>query len=744
MTEILLPIDGMTCASCSRGVERAVNKLDGVEEVNVSIATNHARVVFDENKLRVADIKLAVAKAGFTPLNIENKHDGEAERTRTRKRIEEIKRKFIIAVVFAVPLVYLAMGHMLGAPIPSFLSPDEHMLNFALAQLILTLPILYAGRSFFLVGVKSALHKSPNMDTLVATGSAAAFIYSVYSVIRISVGMQVDAHELYFESVGMIITFVLLGRMLESRSKSKTSEAVYRLMELSPKTAVLEKDGVEVTVSADEIEKDDIIIVKPGSVIAVDGIVASGYTSVDESMLTGESIPVEKQSGDTVYSGTVNKNGSVKVKASGNSENTTLSRIIRLMEEAQNTKAPIARLADVISGWFVPIVVSIAVISSLLWLIAGEGASFALTVFVSVLVVACPCALGLATPTAIMAGTGKGAENGILIKSGQALETSHKLNTVVFDKTGTITQGKPQVTDVITLNGATKDEVIYFAASAEKGSEHPLGEAVLNYANSKNIFLRSPKSFNALPGKGIEAVVDEDKILFGNLRLMEERGCNAKDIVSDIEKLSSEGKTTVCLSVNGIAKGIIAVADPVRDESSEVVKELQSLGLDVIMLTGDNEKTAEAIAEKVGIEHVYASVLPDGKAEVVSKLRDEGKIVAMVGDGINDAPALVSADVGIAVSGGTDIAMDSADIVLMRDDLHLISQSIKLSKKTMRVIKQNLFWAFAYNSLGIPIAAGLLYLFGGGLLNPMFAAAAMSISSVCVVTNSLRLRHFSL
>lgn len=744
MTEILLPIDGMTCAACSRGVERALNKLDGVEEVNVSIATNHARVVFDENKLRIADIKLAVAKAGFTPLNIEKKHDAEAERSRAKKRTDEIKRKFIIAVIFAVPLVYLAMGHMFGAPIPSFLSPDEHMLNFALAQLILTLPILYAGRSFFAVGVKSALHKSPNMDTLVATGATAAFLYSIYSVVRIASGVQVNAHELYFESIGMIITFVLLGRMLESRSKSKTSEAVYRLMELAPKTAVLEKDSVEVTISADEIAKDDIIIVKPGSVIAVDGIVTSGYTSVDESMLTGESIPVEKQIGDTVYSGTLNKNGSVKVKATGDSENTTLSRIIRLMEEAQNTKAPIARLADIISGWFVPIVVSIALISSLIWLIAGEGASFALTVFVSVLVVACPCALGLATPTAIMAGTGKGAENGILIKSGQSLETAHKLNAVVFDKTGTITQGNPQVTDVVTLNGASDDEVIYYGASAEKGSEHPLGEAILNYANNKNISVRSPESFEAIPGKGLEAVVDGNKILFGNPRLMEENGCNINDAISDVEKLSSEGKTPVCLSVNGILKGIIAIADPVREESAEVVKELQNLGLDVIMLTGDNEKTAEAIAKKVGIDHVYASVLPDGKAEVVSKLRNDGKIVAMVGDGINDAPALVSADVGIAVSSGTDIAMDSADIVLMRDDLHLISQSIKLSRKTIRVIKQNLFWAFAYNTLGIPIAAGLLYLFGGGLLNPMFAAAAMSISSVCVVTNSLRLRRFSL
>lgn len=744
MKEILLSIDGMVCAACSRGVERALNKLDGVKEANVSIATNQARVVFDENILRVADIKLAVAKAGFTPLNTENKRDVQAERKRASDRTKEAKHKFIIAAVFAAPLIYIAMGHMLGLPIPVFLDPDKYPLNFAIAQLILTLPVLYAGRSFFAVGFKTLIHKSPNMDTLVSIGSTAAFIYSVYSIFRIASGAQVNPHEIYFESVGMIITFVLLGRMLESRSKSKTSEAIYRMMELAPKTAVLEKDGVEVTISADEIIKDDIISVKPGAVIAVDGIVIDGYTSVDESMLTGESIPVEKQSGDAVYSGTVNKNGAVKIKASGSSNETTLSRIITLMEQAQNSKAPIARLADIISGWFVPIVVGIAVISSLAWLISGESGAFSLSVFVSVLVVACPCALGLATPTAVMAGTGKGAEYGILIKSGLALETAHKIDTIVFDKTGTLTEGNPRVADVISFNSSIEDDIIHLAASAEKGSEHPLGEAVLNLAAEKNIIPDSVSDFEALPGMGIKAELNGSKILLGNTKLMKDNNVDISTAVPDFERLSEEGKTAVFISENDILKGIIAIADPIRSESAEAVCELQKLNCEVIMLTGDNERTASAIAERVGINRVFAGVMPDGKEEVIRSLQNEGKTVAMVGDGINDAPALVSADVGIAVGSGTDIALDSADIVLMRNDLHLIARSIKLSKKTMRTIKQNLFWAFAYNTIGIPIAAGVLHLFGGGMLDPMFAAAAMSLSSVCVVSNSLRLKYLKL
>lgn len=507
---------------------------------------------------------------------------------------------------------------------------------------------------------------------------------------------------------------------------------------------MLVKDGVEVAISADEIIKDDIISVKPGSAIAVDGVVIDGYTSVDESMLTGESIPVEKQAGDTVYSGTFNKSGAVKIKALGGSNETTLSRIIALMEQAQNSKAPIARLADIISGWFVPIVVGIAVISSLVWLISGESGAFALSVFVSVLVVACPCALGLATPTAIMAGTGKGAEYGILIKSGLALETAHKIDTVVFDKTGTLTEGKPKVTDVIPFNGFSENDIIYCAASAEKGSEHPLGEAILKFTADKNIIPDSINKFEALPGRGIIAELNEAKVLLGNIKLMQENDIDISKSISDFERLSEEGKTAVFISKNGMLKGIIAIADPIRSESAEAVKQLQKLNCEVIMLTGDNKRTASAIAERVGINRVFAGVMPDGKEEVISSLKKEGRTAAMVGDGINDAPALISADVGIAVGGGTDIALDSADIVLMRDDLHLIARSIKLSKKTMRTIKQNLFWAFAYNSIGIPIAAGVLHLFGGGMLDPMFAAAAMSLSSVCVVTNSLRLKLLKL
>ena len=547
---------------------------------------------------------------------------------------------------------------------------------------------------------------------------------------------------LYFESAGIIITFILLGRMLESRSKSKTSEAIYRLMELAPKTAILVRDGVEVTVAAEEVELGDTVIVKPGMHIPVDGTVMNGYTSVDESMLTGESIPVEKQEGDFVYSGTVNKNGSIRIRTDQKSGDTALSQIVRMIEQAQNSKAPIARLADVISGWFVPAVVVIAIVAAAAWLIAGKGVAFALTVFVAVLVIACPCALGLATPTAIMAGTGKGAENGILIKSGVALETAHKLTTVVFDKTGTITNGKPKVIDLIPAPGFEREKLLRIAASAEKGSEHPLGDAIVAYAAEQGITLLDAQQFEALPGRGISAVVEGEAILLGNEALMAESGIDVKPCLAQAKLFAQEGKTPMLAACGGRVAGVIAVADTVKKNSIDAVGQLRDMGVQVVMLTGDHEATAQAIAKQVGISEVFANVLPSEKADVIEQLQKKGKTVAMVGDGINDAPALTMAEIGIAVGSGTDVAIESADIVLMRDDLSLVAQAIALSRRTLRIIQENLFWAFAYNTLGIPVAAGVLYLFGGPLMNPMLAAGAMSLSSVCVVLNSLRLRRW--
>ena len=575
-----------------------------------------------------------------------------------------------------------------------------------------------------------------------AIGSAAAFLYSVYSVVMVWRGKIGAVHELYFESAGIIITFILLGRMLESRSKSKTSEAIYRLMELAPKTAILVRDGVEVTVAAEEVELGDTVIVKPGMHIPVDGTVMNGYTSVDESMLTGESIPVEKQEGDFVYSGTVNKNGSIRIRTDQKSGDTALSQIVRMIEQAQNSKAPIARLADVISGWFVPAVVVIAIVAAAAWLIAGKGVAFALTVFVAVLVIACPCALGLATPTAIMAGTGKGAENGILIKSGVALETAHKLTTVVFDKTGTITNGKPKVIDLIPAPGFEREKLLRIAASAEKGSEHPLGDAIVAYAAEQGITLLDAQQFEALPGRGISAVVEGEAILLGNEALMAESGIDVKPCLAQAKLFAQEGKTPMLAACGGRVAGVIAVADTVKKNSIDAVGQLRDMGVQVVMLTGDHEATAQAIAKQVGISEVFANVLPSEKADVIEQLQKKGKTVAMVGDGINDAPALTMAEIGIAIGSGTDVAIESADIVLMRDDLSLVAQAIALSRRTLRIIQENLFWAFAYNTLGIPVAAGVLYLFGGPLMNPMLAAGAMSLSSVCVVLNSLRLRRW--
>nr|WP_330389934.1 copper-translocating P-type ATPase [Tepidibacter formicigenes] len=631
---------------------------------------------------------------------------------------------------------------MIGLILPGFLNPDINPLNFALAQLILITPVLVAGNKFFSIGFKSLFKGSPNMDSLIAIGSTAAYLYGVFAVYQIFKGNLHYVHQLYFESAGGILTFITLGKYLEAVSKGKTSDAIKKLMGLQPKTAIIVKDGKEEVISIDEVEVGDILIVKPGEKIPVDGEVIEGITSVDESMLTGESIPVEKVQGSKVVGASINRNGTIKYRATKVGKDTALAQIIKLVEDAQGSKAPIAKLADVISGYFVPIVISLAVISSILWFVSGESAAFSLTIFISVLVIACPCALGLATPTAIMVGTGKGAEYGVLIKSGEALETSHKIETIVFDKTGTITEGKPKVTDIITTNNIKENYILQIAASAEKGSEHPLGDAIVRKAEEKGLTLTNLEYFNAIPGHGIEVKIEEKEVLLGNKKLMNDRHVDLKNLEDISNKLAGEGKTPMFVSINNSIAGIIAVADTVKENSKKAIEKLHEMGIEVAMITGDNKRTANAIAKQVGIDVVLAEVLPEDKANEVKKLQEKGKRVAMVGDGINDAPALAQADIGIAIGSGTDVAMESADVVLMKSDLLDVPTAIQLSKSTVKNIKQNLFWAFAYNIVGIPVAMGILYIFKGPLLNPMIAAGAMSLSSVSVLTNALRLRNF--
>ena len=635
-------------------------------------------------------------------------------------------------------------------PVPNIISPETNIINYALIQIVLVVPIMLVGYKFYINGFKSLFHGSPNMDTLVAIGTSSAFIYSLYTTINLirNAGVSMEMHmshhhQLYFESAGIIIALILLGKFLESRSKGKTSEAIKKLMGLQPKTATIMVDDKEVEVSIDEVLEGDIVVVKPGEKIPVDGKIVFGHTSIDESMLTGESMPVEKTVGDSVTGASINKNGLIRFEATKVGKDTALAQIIKLVEDAQGTKAPIAKLADTVAGYFVPAVITIAVISALLWAIIGkENTTFVLTIFISVLVIACPCALGLATPTAIMVGTGKGAENGILIKSSVALELAHKVNTVIFDKTGTITEGKPKVTEIITYGDYDKDYLLKLAASAEKGSEHPLGEAIVRYAEEKNMNLINVEKFNSVTGKGINAVIDNKKINLGNVKMMEDLNISLDIVENKYEELAKQGKTPMFISIENELAGIIAVNDVVKESSKRAVELLHNLGIKVAMVTGDNKNTADAIAKQVGIDIVLAEVLPQDKSNEVKKLQAEGNFVAMVGDGINDAPALAAADIGIAIGNGTDVAIESADIVLMKNDLMDVPTAIKLSKDTIRNIKQNLFWAFGYNTIGIPVAAGVLYIFGGPLLNPMIAAAAMSLSSVSVVSNALRLRKF--
>lgn len=748
--KIDMKIDGMTCAACAKAVERVVKKLDGVESISVNIATDKANIDYNPSKVKLSQIKAAIEKAGYKPIEeVRDKVDVDEDKLRKEKEMKSLFVKFIVAIVFAVPLFYIAMGPMIIKPIgpwplPEIINPMTNTLNYALIQLILVIPVMIAGYKFYINGFKALFSLSPNMDSLVAIGTLAAFLYSLYTTIQIANGQiqGMHHHQLYYESAGIIIALILLGKYLESKSKGKTSEAIKKLMGLQPKTAIVLVDGKEVETPIEEVGIGDIILVKPGTKIPVDGVVIEGYTSVDESMLTGESIPVEKNVGSKVTGASINKNGVIKFKAEKIGGDTALAQIIKLVEDAQGTKAPIAKLADTVSGYFVPIVIAIAVVASLLWfLVGGKDIVFVLTIFISVLVIACPCALGLATPTAIMVGTGKGAENGILIKGGEALESAHKVNTVIFDKTGTITEGKPKVTDIV-LNNVEEEYLIKIASSAEKGSEHPLGEAIVRYGEEENIKLEKVDDFKAIPGAGIQVIINKENILLGNKKLMNDNNILLEDLEEKSNELASQGKTPMYIAVDGKLAGIIAVADVVKESSKKAIEILHDMGIKVAMVTGDNVKTANAIASQVGIDMVLAEVLPEDKSKEVEKLQNQGNFVAMVGDGINDAPALAKANIGIAIGSGTDVAIESADIVLMKSDLMDVPTAIKLSHETIKNIKQNLFWAFGYNTIGIPVAAGLLYIFGGPLLNPMIAAAAMSLSSVSVVSNALRLKNF--
>ena len=739
-------LSGMTCASCAMTVEMAVKDLETVEEVSVNLATERLSLLpkagFDSQQ--VLD---AVAEAGYQAEEKgKNKpSDVSEEAAMKAQKLQKKKQELLILLITALPLLYISMGSMVGLPLPSFLDHMAHPLVFVLSQLLLTLPAVWIGRGFYQRGFRNLIKKHPNMDSLIAVGTSAAFFYSLYSVSQVFLGHHPFVHQLYFESVAVIIALVLLGKYLESSAKGRTSQAIQSLLELVPSQATVIRYGEAVTIDTEDIRVGDIIRIKPGERMPVDGLVTEGQTFVDESMMTGESVPIEKKVGDTITSATINQNGSIDYQATRVGSDTTLAQIVRLVEEAQGSKAPIAALADKISLYFVPIVLGLATLSALGWyFLAGESLGFSLSIFVAVLVIACPCALGLATPTAIMVGTGKGAENGILIKSGQALEAAYQLDTIVLDKTGTITVGKPSLTDLLPLGAFNRSDLLQLIASAEQHSEHPLAQAILEAAEEEGLDLLPVSHFEAIVGRGLSAQVEGRQLLVGNESLMKEKNIDSSAFQEQLLELSQEGKTAMFVAVDGQLAGIIAVADEMKSSSLSAVQELQSMGLEVIMLTGDREETATAIAQKAGIPKVIAGVLPDGKAAAIKDLQEAGKKLAMVGDGINDAPALVQADVGIAIGSGADVAIESADVVLMHSDLQDVVKAIKLSQATIRNIKENLFWAFAYNTLGIPIAMGLLHLFGGPLLNPMLAGLAMSLSSVSVVVNALRLGRFKM
>ena len=739
MAEKNYTVTGMNCAACANAVEKALNKNNDIN-ASVNIATEKLNIEYDEKKYNFDKIREIVESAGYGLVE-DMTEDKKMELY--QEKITSLKNRLILAVVFVVPLLYISMGHMLGATLPEFLNPKVNPLNFALAQFILTLPIIYAGRDFFSHGFKNLVRKSPTMDSLIAIGATAAVLYGIYATFRI-VTVDPEAHmDLYYESAGTIITLILFGKLLEAKTKGQTSSAIKKLIGLQPKKAKIIENGVEKEVLIENLKVGDIVTVKPGEKIAVDGRIVEGATSLDESMLTGESLPVSKKVGDKVVGGSINKNGSIRFEATEIGKNTVLSQIIKLVEEAQGSKAPISRMADIVAAYIVPIVIGIAIITGISWFLSGSGLVTALSFFIAVLVIACPCALGLATPTSIMVGTGKGAENGILIKSGEALETAYKIKTVVFDKTGTITKGKPVLTDLIAYGKYNENELLKIAASVENDSEHPLAEAIVNEAKEKNIEIKPYEKFRAMPGYGIRATFEGEEVQIGNRKLMENRKINVEISQKDYDILSNEGKTPMYISIDDELAGLVAVADVIKETSKEAIEKLKKMGIKTIMLTGDNEKTAKFIAKQVGIDDVISEVLPYQKSQKVKELQEKDEFVAMVGDGINDSPALAQANVGIAIGNGTDVAIESADIVLIRNDLRDVAGAIALSKATITNIKENLFWAFFYNVLGIPFAAGIFYaFFNGPKLDPMIAAFAMSFSSVSVLGNALRLKFF--
>lgn len=743
-------VTGMTCSACSAHVEKSVSKLEGVQCVNVNLLQNSMVVEYDDNALGTTDIIHAVESGGYGASVQGETKTQETPKNVAAEEMHHMKRRLIASFCFLIPLFYISMGHMMGAPLPAILLGDENVMIFALTQLFLTIPVLIINKKYFVVGFKALWNKAPNMDSLIALGSAASVVYSVFAIYSMAYAMGhgdlMTAHhyglELYFESAAMILTLITVGKYMETRSKGKTSEAISKLMDLAPKTATVLRGGVEQEIPVEDVVTGDTIIVKPGQRIPVDGKIIEGFSAVDESAITGESIPVEKQVGDTVIGATVNKSGYFRMTATRVGRDTTLSQIIALVEEAGASKAPIAKLADKVSGVFVPVVITIAVLAAVIWFVAGnQPFSFALSIGIAVLVISCPCALGLATPTAIMVGTGKGAEYGILVKSAESLEIAHQVQTVVLDKTGTLTEGKPVVTDVVLAKGILRNRLLKQAAAVEALSEHPLAEAIVAYAKEKEVAFEKAENLTATAGQGVEADVAGKHILAGNLKMMQERGIQLGEWEAKAVELAEAGKTPLFFVENETFLGIVALADTLKPTSKAAVDAFHHMGIEVVMLTGDNKRTAEAIARELDIQ-VIAEVLPQDKEREVRRLQEQGKKVAMIGDGINDAPALMRADVGVAIGAGTDVAMESADIILMKSDLMDAVTAIELSHATIRNIKENLFWAFFYNACGIPLAAGVFYPFLEWKLNPMFAAAAMSFSSAFVVGNALRLRLF--
>lgn len=751
-------ITGMTCSACSARIEKSVSKLSGIQEVSVNLLKNSMVASYDESVLNTPEIVRAVEKAGYgafpkVPAQDKNKPGGRAavpEVSTAQAEYKQMKQRLLLSALFTIPLFYISMGHMMGWPLPGGLLGMENAMSFAFTQFLFLVPVVFINFKYYRMGFKTLFHGSPNMDSLIAIGSGAAVVYGIYAIYKIGIGLghgdMAMVHsftmDLYFESAGMILTLITLGKTLEARAKGKTSDAITKLMNLAPKTATVERDGQELSIPVEEVCQGDTLIVKAGESVPVDGVVVEGFSAVDESALTGESIPVEKHVGDKVIGATINKSGYFKMQATKVGDDTTLAQIVRLVDEATSSKAPIAKLADKVSGIFVPTVITIALVAIVGWLLAGYGVEFALSIGISILVISCPCALGLATPTAIMVGTGKGATNGILIKSAEALETAHNVDTVVLDKTGTITQGTPAVTNILCGNGIKQKELMQVAASLEKLSEHPLADAIVSEAEKNGLAFLPVSDYKQIPGEGIIGRISGQLCLAGNRRLMTSNGISNGDLLKLGEAMAVDGKTPLFFARAGQLIGVIAVADVVKPTSSQAVKELSSMGIEVVMLTGDNAKTAEAIRRQVGVDRVVAEVFPQDKEKEIRRLQEMGKKVAMVGDGINDAPALARADVGIAIGAGTDVAIESADIVLMKSDLLDVSTAIQLSKAVIRNIKQNLFWAFIYNIIGIPIAAGLFYLSFNLKLNPMIGAFAMSFSSVFVVSNALRLRWF--